>query len=98
MIKTPRPLLITSLLLFALIPVCRAQQDFLNITNYRVFYGWAHNYPQDWLILRRFENSGRDYLLLLNPQTLQTKVNESSFYQIREMTLVQSRNYFRTTP
>src|ERR1700759_802880 len=97
MMKTPKLFLI-KLLLFALIPVCHAQQNFLNIANYRVFYGWAHNYPQDWLILRRFENGGRDYLLLVNPQTLQTKVNESSFYQIKEMTLAQARSYFRNTP
>jgi len=77
---------------------CHAQQNFLNITNYRIFYGWAHNYPQDWLILRRFEDSGRDYFLLLNPQTLQTKVNETSFYQVKEMTLEQARSYFRNTP
>lgn len=75
-----------------------AQQNFLNITNYRVYYGWAHNYPQDWLILRRFEERGKDYLLMVNPQTLQTKVNESSFYQIKQMTLAETREFFKKTP
>ena len=74
-----------------------AQQNFLNITNYRVYYGWAHNYPQDWLILRRFENGGRDYLLMVNPETLQTKVNESSFYQVKPMTLAETRVFFKTS-
>src|SRR5579862_6860089 len=87
-----------TLLIFSSISVCHAQQNFLNITNYRVYYGWAHNYPQDWLILRRFENNGRDYLLLVNPQTLQTRVNETSFYQVKEMTLAQTRDFFKNTP
>jgi hypothetical protein len=94
--KVLKPILVI-LLLVILIPVCRAQQNFLNITNYRVYYGWAHNYPQDWLVLRRFENNGRDYLLLVNPQTLQTKVNETSFYQVKEMSLEQSRIFFKKT-
>ncbi|HEX3385619.1 MAG TPA: polysaccharide deacetylase, partial [Mucilaginibacter sp.] len=97
MMKTPKPFLIT-LLLFALVPVCYAQQNFLGITNYRVYYGWAHNYPQDWIVLRRFENNKRDYLLLVNPQTLQTKINETSFYQVQEMTLAQTRVKFKGTP
>lgn len=95
--KLSKPLLLT-LLLFVIALTSNAQQNFLDIKNYRVFYGWAHNYPQDWLILRRFENNGRDYLLLVNPHNLRSKVDESSFYQIRQMTLAGARNYFRTTP
>lgn len=97
MIKILKPFLAV-LLLFVLSPFCYGQQNFLNITNYKVYYGWAHNYPQDWLILRRFQNSGRDYFLLVNPQTLQTKVNETSFYQVKEMTLAQTRDFFKNTP
>jgi len=97
MTKILKPLLVV-LLAFTLTQACRAQQNFLNITFYRVYYGWAHNYPQDWLILRRFENSGRDYLLLVNPQTLQSKVDESSFYQIKPMTLDETRTFFKNTP
>jgi hypothetical protein len=75
-----------------------AQQNFLNITQYQLYYGWAHNYPQDWIVLRKFENQGKDYLLLVNPQTLQTKVNESSFYQVKPMTLAETRTFFKNTP
>jgi hypothetical protein len=78
--------------------LAHAQQNFLNITNYRVYYGWAKNYPQDWLILRRFENRGKDYLLMVDPHTLQTKVNESSFYQIKPMSLDETRTFFKNTP
>lgn len=76
----------------------RAQQNFLDITKYEVYYGWAHNYPQDWIVLRRFENRNKEYYLLVNPQTLQTKVNESSFYQVKPMTLAETRVAFRNTP
>ncbi len=75
-----------------------AQQNFLKITNYRVYYGWAHNQPQDWLIVRRFENRGKDFLLMVNPQTLETKVNESSFYQVKPMSLADTRIFFKNTP
>jgi len=95
--KILKPLLVV-LLVFAFTQVCRAQQNFLNITFYRVYYGWAHNYPQDWLILRRFENNGRDYLLMVNPQNLQSKVDESSFYQVKPMTLDETRTFFKSTP
>jgi hypothetical protein len=89
--------LLVAYLLFA-VTIIRAQQNFSNITNYRIYYGWARSYPQDWLILRRFENNQRDYLLLVNPQTLQTKVNESSFYQVKAMTSAESRIFFKNTP
>jgi hypothetical protein len=36
--------------------------------------------------------------MLLNPQTLQTKVNESSFYQVKPMTLAETRTFFKNTP
>jgi hypothetical protein len=91
-------LLFLVLLAFAFIPVCHAQQNFLDIKNYQVYYGWAHNYPQDWLILRRFQNNGRDYFLLVNPQTLQSKVDETSFYQVKPMSLAETRTFFKNTP
>lgn len=94
---SPKHLLLI-LLLCTTALVSHAQQNFLNITNYRVYYGWAHNYPQDWLIMRRFENRGKSYFLMVNPQTLQTKVNESSFYQVKVMTLAETRTFFKKTP
>ena len=75
-----------------------AQQNFLDITKYEVYYGWAHNYPQDWIVLRRFQNRDKEYYLLVNPQTLQTRVNESSFYQVKPMTLAETRAAFKKTP
>ncbi|MFB0498064.1 hypothetical protein ABID99_004301 [Mucilaginibacter sp. OAE612] len=94
-------LLKITLSLFILLPLCReasAQTIYRKIGNYKAYYGWAHNYPQDWMILRRFDNEGRNYLLMVNPQTLETKINESSFYQIKPMTMEQAREFFKSTP
>jgi hypothetical protein len=89
------------LLIFLLSAGCflaRAQTGFRHIKNYQTFYGWAHRYPQDRLILRRFENDGRKYLLMVNPQTMETEVNDSDLYQVKPMTMNEARTFFKTTP
>src|SRR6201985_1933040 len=96
--NTPIKFLLLTLFVCSFTFIAKAQQNFLNITKYQVYYGWAHNYPQDWMVLRKFENGGKDFLLMVNPQTLQTKVNESSFYQIKQMTLAETRTFFKNTP
>jgi len=75
-----------------------AQANYLAINNYKVFYGWAKYAPQDWIVLRQFDNAGKIYLLLVNPQTLETKVNEAGFYQVKPLTLAQVRDLFKKTP
>jgi hypothetical protein len=74
------------------------QTSYLKIENYQVYYGWAKRFPQDWMIIRRFEDNKKEYLFLVNPQTLETKIDEAPFYQIEAMTLAEARNFFRTTP
>ena len=64
-----------------------SQTIYRKIGNYKVYYGWAHNYPQDWMILRRFDNEGRNYLLMVNPQTLETRIDEPKDYQVKPMTM-----------
>jgi hypothetical protein len=96
--NTPIKFLLSTLFMCSFTLIAKAQQNFLNITKYQVYYGWAHNYPQDWMVIRKFENQGKEYLLLVNPQTLQTKVNESSFYQVKPMTLSETRTFFKKTP
>jgi hypothetical protein len=75
-----------------------AQANYLNITNYKVYYGWATHFPQDWMIIRQFENEGKSYFLLVNPQTLETKIDEPSFYKVKPMTLAEARDFFKNTP
>ncbi|MDR3693117.1 polysaccharide deacetylase [Mucilaginibacter sp.] len=78
--------------------VAHAQADYLKITNYKVYYGWATHYPQDWMIIRQFENEGKNYFLLVNPQTLETKIDEPSFYKVKPLTLTEARDFFKNTP
>ncbi|TWI99968.1 hypothetical protein JN11_02384 [Mucilaginibacter frigoritolerans] len=78
--------------------IAKAQTNYLNISNYKVYYGWAHHFPQDWMIIRQFENSGKSYLFLVNPQTLETKIDEAGFYEVKSMTYAVARAYFRNTP
>lgn len=97
MIKAVCQYFLTALLLL----VCShtfAQANYLSIKSYKVYYGLAKHYPQDWIILRQFENYGKTYLLLVNPQTLETKVNEADFYHITPLTLLQVRSMFKKTP
>jgi len=75
-----------------------AQANYRKIENYKPFYGWAHHFPQDWMILRQFENEGKEYYMLVNPQTLETKINERSFYQVKQMSITQARVFFKSTP
>jgi hypothetical protein len=76
----------------------KAQANYTRITNYKVYYGWAKHFPQDWMILREFENGGRDYFMLVNPQTLETKIDERNFYKVQPMSLTEARTFFKNTP
>jgi hypothetical protein len=75
-----------------------AQGNYLKIENYQVYYGWAKHFPQDWMILRRFENEGKTFYLLVNPQTLATKIDETNFYEVKSMTIAEARTFFKNTP
>jgi len=84
-------------LLTAFSVAAHAQGEYLKIQNYKVQYGWAKHFPQDWMILRQFENEGKTFFLLVNPQTLETKIDETNFYQVKLMTIAEARAFFKTT-
>jgi hypothetical protein len=88
--------------IFVLLYMCsvpaKAQANYTRITSYKVYYGWAKHFPQDWMIIREFVNDGKDYFLLVNPQTLETKIDETNFYQVKPMTLDEARTFFKNTP
>jgi hypothetical protein len=75
-----------------------AQANFTKITNYRVYYGWAKHFPQDWMIVRQFTNDNKSYFLLVNPQTLETKIDEPGFYEVKPMTIEEARTFFKSSP
>jgi len=87
-----------SVLLSAATFVAEAQANYTKIENYKVYYGVATHFPRELMILRSFDNYGKHYLLLVNPQTLETRIDESDFYQVRPMTLLQARTFFFKTP
>jgi hypothetical protein len=76
----------------------KAQAEYQKITGYKVYYGWAVHYPQDWLIIRSFVNDGKNYVLMVDPQTLVTKVDEPGLYRVRPMTWDAARDFFKNTP
>ncbi|MES2425528.1 MAG: polysaccharide deacetylase [Bacteroidota bacterium] len=96
--KTTFKYLIAFFLLNTLSLTVNAQANYLKIKEYKVYYGWAKNHPQDWMILRQFENEGRKYFLMVNPQTLETKIDEPAAYQVKAMSMTEARAFFKNTP
>jgi len=86
------------LLLSTLTLIANAQANFTKIENYKVYYGVAKRYPQELMVLRSFDNYGKHYLLLVDPQTLITKISESDFYEVKPMTMAQARAFFVSSP
>lgn len=87
-------LLIVVLFLSGLQQIASAQQAFLNISNYKVFYASAKGRDTDWFAIRKFENNGKQYLLLVDPDELDTKIAEAAAYQLNPMTMEQARLYY----
>jgi hypothetical protein len=85
-------------LLTSAIIIAKGQSEFQKIQGYKVYFGIANREGQDWLVLRRFDNEGKTYLLLVNPQTLMTKVDDENLYEVKHMTLLQAGVYFKDTP
>jgi len=75
-----------------------AQQAFSHIKNYQIYYGVATQAGNEYIILRRFENDKTDYLLLADPQTMDTKVDFASLYRSQYMPQQQMRDHFKRTP
>jgi len=75
-----------------------AQANYTKIENYKVYYGVAKDFPRELMVLRSFDNYGKHYLLMVNPQTLQTRIDQSNVYQVQPMTMEQARAFFKNTP
>ncbi|MDB5140965.1 MAG: polysaccharide deacetylase [Mucilaginibacter sp.] len=71
-----------------------SQTIYSSIKNYTVFYGSAKRNKTDWFAIRRFENSGKTYLLLVDPDELETRIDEAALYNLSPMTMVQARLYY----
>jgi len=71
-----------------------SQVYYTAIKNYTIFYASAKKGATDWLAVRRFENAGKTYLLLVDPDELETKVDEASLYTLNPMTIAKARLYY----
>jgi hypothetical protein len=84
----------TIFLLFILTYTTLAQPAYLKITNYTVYYAAAKRADTDWFAIRKFENNGKTYLLLVDPDELNTKVAEASLYTLNPMPMARARLYY----
>jgi hypothetical protein len=82
----------------ALTIIANAQANFTKIENYKVEYGVAKRFPQELMVLRSFDNYGKHYLLLVDPQTLITKISQVGFYTVTPMTIAEARAFFTRSP
>ncbi len=85
-------------ILFACWLKASSQANYTEIRNYEVYFGWAHHAPQDLIILRKFEDRNKTYYLLVNPQTLETKIDETNFYEVKPMSISEVRQQFKSSP
>ena len=63
-------------------PAAFSQTVYSSVKNYQVYYGSAKRNTQDWLILRKFEDRGKTYVMLVEPHDLHTKIDEIEPYTI----------------
>ncbi|GAC1305645.1 MAG: palindromic element RPE3 domain-containing protein [Mucilaginibacter sp.] len=73
----------------------KAQVSYSKITNYQAYYASAKRDNTDWFAIRRFENDGKAYLLLVDPDELETKVDEAIRYTLSPMPMTQARLYYQ---
>ncbi|QIL40136.1 polysaccharide deacetylase [Pedobacter sp. HDW13] len=69
-----------ALFLFLLLNTCVYAQKFESISKYKVNYALAKGATDQWLAIRSFAAERVKYLLLVNPQTLDTKVDLANNY------------------
>lgn len=72
------------LILFA---VHASAQDFLAIKRYKVNYALASSASERWIATRSFINEDKKYLLLVDPQTLATKIDLANNYSLSNVAL-----------
>ncbi len=70
-------------------------QNFEDITRYKVNYALATHDNEKLIAIRSFVNEGKKYLLLVNPQTLNTKVDVAANYSLSNLALGNVQAIFR---
>lgn len=73
-------------------------QRFEDIKRYKVNYSLATGSEGRLIALRSFTNNNQKYLLLVDPQTLQTKVEPAGNYTLAKLDMGNVRAIFKNTP
>lgn len=73
-------------------------QTFKSIKKYKMEYFVANKGTEKLIGIRSFANDGQRYLLLINPQTLDSKVDLASNYVISKTSWTQILTEFKTSP
>lgn len=76
----------------------KAQTPYSQLSNYRVFTGTASGFGANWIVLRSFDSHARHYLLLVNPKTLETRIDEALSYRVSPQSMQQCRSLFKNSP
>jgi len=87
-------------ILFLLVAVTlsgRSQTIYRDIKNYQVCSGFGQIDGQGYLVLRKFENEGKTFLLIVNPITLETKISESIFILKKQLSKAQIKDLLKNT-
>jgi hypothetical protein len=95
--KTTKTIL-ALLIILCCLSKAKAQNTYAQLTNYGPYYGVAKRFGQSWIALRRFDDRGRGFLLLVNPKTLETRVDLAGSYQLQPMAMQSLRNLFKSSP
>lgn len=62
-------------------------QNFEEMKRYKVNYALATTTNEKWIATRSFSNAGKKYLLLVDPQTLNTKIDLANNYTLANLAL-----------
>lgn len=90
--------LVALLFVIAFTTAALAQADFRSLDKYEVYFGRAQRFGKTWLTLRRFEDHGRNFLLLVDQATLSTRTDLESNYTVQPMHLADLRAAFKASP
>lgn len=85
-------------LVFILVQNLHAQESFPDISVYKVAYSAVSYQKQNWIGLRQFLSGKKNYVLLVNPATLDTRIANAKACIIRQSDLSTLRKTFSTTP
>lgn len=76
---------IKTFFILVLLSTCLYAQKFESLSRYKVNYALVKNAAAQWLAVRSFTAEGEKYLLLVNPQTLDTKVDLAGKYTLNSL-------------